>query len=160
MSWKGVIEQYRSYLPLKKDDPVVTCLEGGTPLVPAHHLSALTDCEVYLKCEGFNPTGSFKDRGMTVAVSRAIADGAKAVICASTGNTAASAAAYSARAGITCAVVLPEGAIARGKLSQSRMHGAQIFAIPENFHAALKMVLEITKKYPIKLVNSLNPYRI
>src|SRR5437588_10460496 len=124
--WRGVIEEYRDRLPVSPATPVVTLLEGGTPLLPAPRLSAMTDCEVLLKVEGANPTGSFKDRGMTVAISKAAEEGAKAVVCASTGNTSASAAAFAARAGLTCAVVIPEGHIALGKLAQALIHGAKV----------------------------------
>ena len=158
----GVIEKYRKYLPVKDDTPIVTLLEGDTPLIRADRLARAIDerLTIYLKYEGLNPTGSFKDRGMTMAISKAVEDGSKAVICASTGNTAASAAAYSARAGLKCAVLLPKGEVALGKLSQSMMHGAHVIALEGNFDDALNLVLEITEKYPITLVNSLNPYRI
>ena len=134
--------------------------EGDTPLVPAEHLSERTGCEVWLKLEGANPTGSFKDRGMTVAVSAAKAEGAETVICASTGNTAASAAAYAARGGMRGAVIVPEGKIATGKLAQALMHGAQVIALRGNFDQALTLVLELTKRHPIALVNSVNDYRV
>src|SRR3569623_1670951 len=127
--WRGLIDRYRDRLPVSESTPVITLHEGNTPLVPAPSLSARTGCDVYLKVEGANPTGSFKDRGMTVAVSRAVEDGAKAGICASTGNTAASAAAYAARAGITCAVHEPQGKIAIGKLAQALVHGAQLLQV-------------------------------
>lgn len=160
--WKGVIEEYRKFLPVSKKTPVVSLNEGNTPLVYACHISSLMGdgIEVYLKCEGLNPTGSFKDRGMCMAISKALEEGSKAVMCASTGNTSASAAAYSARAGIKCIVLIPEGAIALGKLSQALIHGAKVIAVKGNFDEALKLVCEITKKYPITLVNSINPYRI
>jgi threonine synthase len=138
----------------------VTLGEGGTPLVPAEHLSELTGCEVWLKLEGANPTGSFKDRGMTVAVSAAKADGAEAVICASTGNTAASAAAYAARGGMRGAVIVPEGKIATGKLAQALMHGARVIALRGNFDEALTLVRELTRRHPIALVNSINEFRV
>jgi threonine synthase len=162
MNNKGLIERYRSYLPVTDATPVVTLLEGDTPLIPAPSLSALsgTGVEVYLKYEGLNPTGSFKDRGMTLAISKAKEEGASAVICASTGNTSASAAAYAARAGLVCYVVLPKGAIAMGKLAQAMLHGAKVIAIKGNFDQALTIVKEISKKYNITLVNSINPYRI
>jgi len=149
-------------LPVTGKTPVVTLLEGNTPLIYACYLSrALGEgFEVYLKYEGLNPTGSFKDRGMTMAISKAAEEGAKAVMCASTGNTSASAAAYSARAGLKCIVLIPSGAIALGKLSQALIHGAAVLAVDGNFDVALDLVKEITKKYPITLVNSLNPYRI
>jgi threonine synthase len=138
----------------------VTLGEGGTPLVPAEHLSKLTGCEVWLKLEGANPTGSFKDRGMTVAVSAAKADGAEAVVCASTGNTAASAAAYAARGGLRGAVIVPEGKIATGKLAQALMHGARVIALRGNFDQALTLVRELTRRHPIALVNSINEFRV
>jgi threonine synthase len=158
----GVIERYRKYLPVTDKTPVVTLLEGSTPLIYAHYLSKLLGkgLEVYLKYEGLNPTGSFKDRGMTLAISKAFEEGSKAVMCASTGNTSASAAAYAARAGIKCIVLIPSGAIALGKLSQALIHGATVLAVDGNFDAALGLVREITASYPITLVNSLNPYRI
>ncbi len=158
--WQGVIERYREFLPVTPATPVVTLCEGNTPLVRADSLSAELGAEVYLKYEGLNPTGSFKDRGMTMALSKAKEDGAKVVICASTGNTSASAAAYSARAGIKCVVLIPKGAIALGKLSQALIHGAQVLAIDGNFDQALCMVREIAGKYPVTLVNSVNPYRL
>ncbi|MDP3789255.1 MAG: threonine synthase [Candidatus Omnitrophota bacterium] len=160
--YKGVINQYRKYLPITAKTPVITLNEGNTPLIYACHLSELLgeDIEVYLKFEGLNPTGSFKDRGMTVAVSKAVEDGSKAVMCASTGNTSASAAAYAARANIKCIVIIPSGAIALGKLAQALIHGAKVIAIDGNFDDALALVREITEKHPITLVNSINPYRI
>jgi len=160
--WKGVIEEYREFLPVGKKTPVISLNEGNTPLIYACHISASLgkDVEVYLKYEGLNPTGSFKDRGMTVAISKAVEEGSKAVMCASTGNTSASAAAYAARAGIRCIVLIPEGAIALGKLSQALIHGAKVIAIKGNFDEALSLVREICAKYPITLVNSINPYRI
>ncbi|MEW6515784.1 MAG: threonine synthase [candidate division FCPU426 bacterium] len=159
----GIIENYRSYLPVTDQTPVVTLLEGNTPLIPAPSLAALVGIEgfqVFLKYEGANPTGSFKDRGMTMAISKAKEAGSKAVICASTGNTSASAAAYSARAGITCFVILPKGAIALGKLAQAMMHGAKVIAVNGNFDQALEIVKVISDKYNVTLVNSINPYRI
>jgi threonine synthase len=160
--WPGVIEAYREFLPVTDSTPVITLREGGTPLLPAPALRERIGLPVplYLKYEGANPTGSFKDRGMTVAVSKAVEEGQRAVMCASTGNTAASAAAYAARAGIDCIVVLPFRYIAMGKLAQSMMHGAKIVAIDGNFDDALRIVVEITSKHPVQLVNSLNPYRI
>ncbi|MDD5680240.1 MAG: threonine synthase [Candidatus Omnitrophica bacterium] len=160
--YKGIISQYKKYLPVTDKTPVVTLNEGNTPLIYARHLSELSgkSIEVYLKYEGLNPTGSFKDRGMTVAVSKAIEEGSKAVMCASTGNTSASAAAYAARAGIKCIVIIPSGAIALGKLAQALIHGAKVIAIDGNFDDAFTLVKEITGKYPITLVNSVNPYRI
>ncbi len=156
----GLIERYRDHLPLEEGDPVVTLNEGSTPLVEAPVISERVGARVYLKLEGANPTGSFKDRGMTVAVSRAAGRGAEAVICASTGNTAASAAAYAARAGMRGAVIVPEGKIAIGKLAQALMHGARVIAIRGNFDDALTLVRELAQKHPIELVNSVNPYRI
>ncbi len=149
--------RYRDRLPV---DPLVTLDEGDTPLVPAPALAARTGCEVWLKLEGANPTGSFKDRGMTVAVSAAVAEGAEAVVCASTGNTAASAAAYAARAGRRCAVIVPEGKIATGKLAQALVHGARVVALQGNFDQALTLVRELVERQPISLVNSVNEYRI
>ncbi|MBN8866839.1 MAG: threonine synthase [Solirubrobacterales bacterium] len=155
-----LIERYRDALPLEPGDPVVSLNEGSTPLVPAPRLSERVGAQVYLKVEGANPTGSFKDRGMTVAVSRAAGRGAKAVICASTGNTAASASAYAVRAGLRGAVIVPEGKIAIGKLAQSLMHGARVVAIEGNFDDALTIVRQLAERNPIELVNSVNPYRI
>src|SRR6516225_3159683 len=153
----GLIERYRDSLPFAPDDPVVSLNEGSTPLVPAPRLSERTGTEVWLKLEGANPTGSFKDRGMTCAVSAAVREGAKAVICASTGNTAASAA---AKAGLKGAVIVPEGKIATGKLAQAVMHGARVVALRGNFDEALKLVRELVNRHPISLVNSVNDYRI
>src|SRR5690242_7835935 len=155
-----LIERYRKHLPLEDGDPIVTLNEGSTPLIHSPRLSERVGAEVYLKFEGANPTGSFKDRGMTVAVSRAKGSGAEAVICASTGNTAASAAAYAARAGLRGAVIVPEGKIAIGKLAQALMHGARVIALQGNFDDALGIVRELADRHPIELVNSLNPYRI
>src|SRR5689334_13027134 len=155
-----LIERYRDRLPLEEGDPVVTLNEGSTPLIHSPRLSEMVEAEVYLKFEGTNPTGSFKDRGMTVAVSRAKGAGAEAIICASTGNTAASCAAYAARAGIRGAVIVPEGKIAIGKLAQALMHGARVIALEGNFDQALEIVREIAEKHPVELVNSVNPYRI
>ena len=151
-AWPGLIERYRERLPVGPGTPVVTLLEGGTPLVPAPVLSARTGCDVWLKVEGANPTGSFKDRGMTVAVSRALEEGARAVLCASTGNTSASAAA--ARAAIPCAVVIPEGRIALGKLAQALVHGASVLAVDGSFDDCLVLVRELAERYPVALVNS------
>ncbi len=161
-NYQGIIQKYKRFLPVNDQTPVITLNEGNTPLIYAGYLSKLAgdNLEVYLKYEGLNPTGSFKDRGMTLAISKACQQNATAVICASTGNTSASAAAYAARAGIKCIVLIPSGAIALGKLSQALIHGAKVLAIKGNFDAALELVKEITKKYPIVLVNSLNPYRI
>jgi len=155
-----LIERYRERLPLEPDDPVVSLNEGSTPLIRAPRLSERVGAEAWLKLEGANPTGSFKDRGMTVAVSRASGRGAEAVICASTGNTAASAAAYAARAGLRGAVIVPEGKIAIGKLAQALMHGARVVALQGNFDDALQIVRELADRHPIELVNSVNPYRI
>jgi threonine synthase len=156
----GLIERYRDRLPFAPDDPVVTLHEGSTPLVPAPRVSERVGAEVWLKFEGANPTGSFKDRGMTCAVSAAVREGADAVVCASTGNTAASAAAYAARAGLRGAVIVPEGKIATGKLAQALMHGARVIALRGNFDVALALVRELAAKHPIALVNSVNPFRI
>ena len=156
----GLIERYRDRLPFAPGDPVVSLQEGSTPLVPAPQLSDRVGAEVWLKIEGANPTGSFKDRGMTCAVSAAVREGATAVICASTGNTAASAAAYAARAQITGAVIVPEGKIATGKLAQALMHGARVIALRGNFDQALELVRELSANHPIALVNSVNPFRL
>jgi threonine synthase len=159
--WRGLIEEYRDRLPVSSATPVVTLREGGTPLVYACTLSEMTGCEVWLKFEGANPTGSFKDRGMTMAISKAAEDGAKAVICASTGNTSASAAAYAVKAGMVCAVLVPQGKIAMGKLAQAVMHGAKIIQIDGNFDDCLELARKLTADYPtISLVNSVNPVRI
>jgi threonine synthase len=155
-----LIERYRERLPLATDYPVVTLMEGSTPLIIAPRLSERLGIETHLKFEGMNPTGSFKDRGMTLAVSWAAGRGAEAVICASTGNTAASAAAYAARAGMRCAVIVPEGKIARGKLAQAVMHGARVISLRGNFDQALEIVRELVARHPVELVNSINPYRI
>jgi threonine synthase len=155
-----LIERYRDRLPFAEGDPLITLQEGSTPLLRAPVLSQLVGAEVRLKLEGANPTGSFKDRGMTCAVSAAVREGAKAVICASTGNTAASAAAYAARAGITCAVIVPEGKIAQGKMAQILIHGARVISLDGNFDKALELVRELTDKHPIALVNSVNEFRI
>ena len=162
MPYRGVIEHYRELLPVGPETPVITLREGDTPLVEAPRLAEAIGlrARLLLKYEGLNPTGSFKDRGMTVAISKAVEQGSRAVICASTGNTAASAAAYAARAGMRCAVVIPEGHIAMGKLAQSMIQGAQVLALRGNFDECLTVVREITERYPITLVNSLNPYRI
>ncbi|MDX6632026.1 MAG: threonine synthase [Solirubrobacterales bacterium] len=155
-----LIERYRDSLPLEAGDPVVTLNEGSTPLIHSERLSERIGAVAYLKFEGANPTGSFKDRGMTVAVSRAKGAGAEAIICASTGNTAASCAAYAARAGMRGAVIVPEGKIAVGKLAQALMHGARVIALQGNFDEALTIVRELAQRHPIELVNSVNPYRI
>src|ERR1700676_369767 len=155
-----LIERFREQLPFASGDPLVSLQEGSTPLLRAPVLSELVGATVRLKLEGANPTGSFKDRGMTCAVSAAVRDGAKAVICASTGNTAASAAAYAARAGITCAVIVPEGKIAQGKMAQTLVHGARVISLAGNFDQALALVRELTDEHPIVLVNSVNEFRI
>src|SRR3990172_5691440 len=161
-SWKGVINRYREFLPVTDRTPVVTLNEGNTPLIPATRLQAALgiEAEVYLKCEGLNPTGSFKDRGMTLAVRKAVEEGARAVICASTGNPSASASAYAARAGLRAFVLIPERKIALGKLSQAMIHGAQVLQIEGNFDQALEIVRQLSGQQAIALVNSLNPYRI
>ncbi|MHB8668977.1 MAG: threonine synthase [Acidimicrobiales bacterium] len=158
--WRGVVEEYRDYLPVTSATPVVTLLEGNTPLLPAPRLSERVGATVWLKYEGANPTGSFKDRGMTLAISKAAEHGAKAVICASTGNTSAAAAAYAARAGLTCAVLIPEGHIALGKLAQALIHGARVLQVRGNFDVALEIVRELGERAPITVVNSVNPFRI
>lgn len=162
MTYKGLIEKYRSVLPVTEKTPVISLYEGNTPLIPARNLPNKFgfNGEIYFKFEGMNPTGSFKDRGMTMAVSKAVEEGSKAVICASTGNTSASAAAYAARAGIKCVVLIPQGKIALGKLSQAVMHGADVIEIDGNFDEALNLVKELSSKYPLTLVNSINPFRI
>jgi threonine synthase len=159
-NWRGVIEEYRPFLPVSPSTPVVTLLEGGTPLLPAPRLSDRVGARVMLKVEGANPTGSFKDRGMTVAISKAAEEGAKAVVCASTGNTSASAAAFATRAGLTCAVLIPEGHIALGKLAQALIHGARVLQVRGNFDQSLSIVRELAERAPVTVVNSVNPYRI
>ena len=158
--WQGLIVKYHEYLPVGGDTPVITLLEGNTPLIHAPGLSKEFGLTVFLKFDGANPTGSFKDRGMTIAISKAVEEGADAVMCASTGNTSASAAAYAARAGIKCYVLIPEGKIAYGKLAQALVHGSKVLAVKGNFDAALTIVKEITADSDITLVNSLNPYRL
>lgn len=158
--WPGLIEAYRDRLPIGDDWEPVTLYEGGTPLIRATHLSAVTGCEVYLKVEGLNPTGSFKDRGMTMAVTDAKARGQKAVLCASTGNTSASAAAYATRAGMECAVLIPQGKIAAGKLAQAVVHGAKLIQVDGNFDDCLEIARKLDAEHPIELVNSVNPYRL
>ncbi|MCV7064988.1 threonine synthase [Mycolicibacterium houstonense] len=159
--WPGLIEAYRDRMPVGDNWTPITLHEGGTPLIHAKRLSELTGCTVHLKVEGLNPTGSFKDRGMTVAVTESIARGQQAVLCASTGNTSASAAAYAAKAGITCAVLIPQGKIAMGKLAQAVMYGAKIIQVDGNFDDCLELARKITADFPtIALVNSVNPYRI
>jgi threonine synthase len=160
MRWKGVIEEYRDFLPVTDKTPVVTFYEGNTPLLYAKHVSEMTRSKVYLKYEGANPTGSFKDRGMCMAIAKALERNCKAVICASTGNTSASAAAFAARAGIDCIVIIPKGKIALGKLSQALMHGARVFEVDGNFDQALDLAREIGEKYNVEIVNSINPFRI
>jgi len=160
MEYRGLIEKYREYLPVTDKTPVITFFEGNTPLLYAENLSKITNLKVFLKYDGMNPTGSFKDRGMTLAVSKAKEKGFKAVACASTGNTSASAAAYSAKANMDCIVIIPGGKIALGKLAQAIMHGAKVFAVDGNFDKALEIVKELCNKYPVELVNSINPFRI
>ncbi len=162
MAWKGIVDQYREFLPVTGSTPSVTLLEGGTPLIRAVNLTAIRalDIELYFKFEGANPTGSFKDRGMAMAIPKAFEEGGRAVICASTGNTSASAAAYAARAGMKAVVLIPEGKIAFGKLAQAIIHGAHVIQINGNFDSALELVKKIVGEYPIKLVNSINPFRL
>lgn len=160
--WKGVIEEYRPYLPVTEKTPVITLKEGDTPLIYGPNISKKLGnaLKLYFKFEGLNPTGSFKDRGMTMAMSKAVEDGAKVVVCASTGNTSAAAAAYAAHAGISCAVFLPHGSIALGKMAQSLIYGAKVIAIEGSFDKALTLTRELADKYPVTMVNSNNPYRI
>ncbi|MFM8773675.1 MAG: threonine synthase, partial [Actinomycetota bacterium] len=158
--WRGLIEEYRDRLPVSASTPVVTLREGGTPLVYACVLSEMTGCQVWLKYDGANPTGSFKDRGMTMAISKAAESGARAVICASTGNTSASAAAYAVKAGMVCAVLVPEGKIAMGKLAQAVVHGAKLLQVQGNFDDCLTLARALADNYPVSLVNSVNPDRI
>ncbi|MFE7630618.1 threonine synthase [Kocuria sp. NPDC057446] len=158
--WQGVINEYRDRLPVSDSTEVITMGEGGTPLIRARALSELTGNTVWLKFEGMNPTGSFKDRGMTMAITKAKEEGAEAVVCASTGNTSASAAAYAKQAGLTCAVLVPEGRIAMGKLSQAVAHGADIIQVDGNFDNCLEVARKLSESYPVFLVNSVNPYRI
>ena len=160
MRWPGLLEAYKEYLPVNSETPLLTLNEGNTPLIKLERISKQLDIELYVKVEGANPTGSFKDRGMVMAVAKAIEEGSKTVICASTGNTSAAAAAYAARAGISCIVVIPNGKIALGKLAQAIMYGAEIISIDGNFDEALKMVRNISEKEPVTLVNSVNPYRL
>jgi threonine synthase len=161
-AWRGVIEEYRDFLPVTDKTPIVTLFEGNTPLVPAPRLAEATDArmQIFLKCEGFNPTGSFKDRGMTMAISKALETGSRAVICASTGNTSAAAAAFAARAGIRAFVMVPKGSVALGKLSQAAIHGAKVLMVDGNFDQALTIVRQIAERYPVTLVNSVNPFRL
>ncbi|MFI1170726.1 threonine synthase [Streptomyces melanogenes] len=158
--WRGLIDGYRAWLPVTDATPVISLHEGNTPLVPAAHLSALTGCDVWLKVEGANPTGSFKDRGMTVAVSKAVEAGARTVVCASTGNTSASAAAYAARAGIGAAVLVPRGHIALGKLAQAVRYGAEIVEVTGSFDDCLRIARELAEHHPVALVNSVNDHRL
>ncbi|MEI0609840.1 threonine synthase [Brachyspira pilosicoli] len=160
-AWNGLLKEYREYLPITDKTPLITLHEGNTPLIKAEKIGKeLGGIELYFKYDGLNPTGSFKDRGMVMAVAKALEDGSKAIMCASTGNTSASAAAYAARSGIQCIVVIPDGNIALGKLAQALMYGAKVIAIKGNFDEALKAVVDITNKYPITLVNSINPFRL
>jgi len=156
----GVLERYRAYLPITRKTPIITLGEGDTPLVRSRSIEKKLGCSLYFKLEGCNPTGSFKDRGMVMAVAKAVEDKSKAIICASTGNTSASAAAFGARFGLKTIVIIPEGKIALGKLAQALIYGAQLLAIDGNFDQALKIVMDLSKKHPITLVNSVNPYRI
>lgn len=158
--WRGVIDEYRDWLPVNSATPIITLQEGGTPLVSASYLSELLENQVWLKVEGANPTGSFKDRGMTLAISKAAESGAKTVICASTGNTSASAAAYASKAGMVCAVLVPQGKIAMGKMAQAVIHGAKIVQIDGNFDDCLNLARDLADNYPVALVNSVNPFRI
>ena len=158
--WRGVIDEYRKWLPVSDATPVISLREGGTPLVHALYLSKLLGNEIWLKVEGTNPTGSFKDRGMTMAISKAAESGAKAVICASTGNTSASAAAYATKAGMKLVVLVPEGKIAMGKLAQAIAHGATLLQVKGNFDDCLTLARQLSDNYPVALVNSVNPYRI
>jgi threonine synthase len=158
--WRGLIEEYRDRLPVTEATPVVTLREGGTPLVRSENLSALTGAEVWLKYDGANPTGSFKDRGMTMAISKAVEEGAEAVVCASTGNTSASAAAYAAKAGLTCAVLVPKGKVALGKMAATLVHGARMLEVEGNFDASFDLASDLAARYPVTLVNSVNPFRL
>ena len=158
--WRGVIDEYRKRLPVSAKTPVITLREGGTPLVKAETLSAMLDNEIWLKVEGANPTGSFKDRGMTMAISKAAEDGAQAVICASTGNTSASAAAYATKAGMRPVVLVPQGKIAMGKLAQAIAHGSSLIQVDGNFDDCLNLARDLSANYPVALVNSVNPFRI
>jgi threonine synthase len=160
--WRGVIHKYREFLPVSENTPVITLCEGNTPLIHAENLAKVIGFkgDIFLKYEGLNPTGSFKDRGMTLAISKAVESGKKAVICASTGNTSASAAAYAAKAGLRAYVILPKGAVALGKLSQAVIYGAKVIALQGNFDDALYMVRKIGELLPVEIVNSVNPFRI
>ena len=158
--WRGLIEEYRERLPVTDATPVITLREGGTPLVRSENLSARTGAEVWLKYDGANPTGSFKDRGMTLAISKAVEEGAEAVVCASTGNTSASAAAYAAKAGLTCAVLVPKGKVALGKMAATLVHGARMLEVEGNFDASFDLASDLAARYPVTLVNSVNPFRL
>jgi threonine synthase len=158
--WRGIIEEYRARLPVSDATPIVTLGEGGTPLVRSDPLSLATGCEVWLKYDGANPTGSFKDRGMTLAISKAMEEHAKAVVCASTGNTSASAAAYAAKAGLTCAVLVPKGKVALGKMAATLVHGARMLEIDGNFDTSLGVARDLAERFPVTLVNSVNPFRL
>lgn len=158
--WRGVIAEYREFLPFEDSDTLLTLGEGGTPLIHSETLSRTVGAEVHIKVEGMNPTGSFKDRGMVTAMSKAVSEGATTVVCASTGNTSASAAAYATRAGIQCAVLLPQGRIAAGKLAQAIVHGATLIAVDGNFDDCLEIARKLDAQYPVELVNSVNPYRL
>jgi threonine synthase len=158
--WRGLIEEYRDRLPVSDATPVITLREGGTPLVRSEPLSAETGCDVWLKYDGANPTGSFKDRGMTVAISKALEEGARAVVCASTGNTSAAAAAYAAKAGLTCAVLVPKGKVAMGKMAATLVHGARVLEVEGNFDASFGLARDLAERFPVTLVNSVNPYRL
>lgn len=159
-AYGGIIERYRSFLSVSDSTPVISLLEGNTPLIPSKSIGPALGIDLYFKYEGLNPTGSFKDRGMTMAISKAAEEGATAVMCASTGNTSAAAAAYAARAGMRCVVLIPEGKIALGKLAQAQAHGALVLAVKANFDRALDLVRKLTSTHPIKLVNSINPFRL
>lgn len=158
--WQGLIKEYRQWLPVGEEEEIVTLGEGGTPLVYSADLSAQVNAEVYIKVEGMNPTGSFKDRGMTMAITKVLSAGTEMVACASTGNTSASAAAYATKAGLGCAVILPAGKIAAGKLAQAIVHGAKLVAVDGNFDDCLRITRALTERYPVALVNSVNPYRL
>jgi threonine synthase len=158
--WRGLIEEYRERLPVSEATPVITLREGGTPLVLSDALSTTTGAEVWLKYDGANPTGSFKDRGMTLAISKAAEEGARAVVCASTGNTSASAAAYAAKAGLTCAVLVPKGKVAMGKMAATLVHGARMLEVEGNFDASFGVARDLAERYPVTLVNSVNPFRL
>ncbi len=160
LRWRGLIREYGDFLPVDQEGPVVTLGEGATPLIYAESLSRVTGAKVYLKFEGANPTGSFKDRGMTLAITKAVEGGSQAVVCASTGNTSASAAAYAAKAGIACIVLIPAGYIALGKLAQALVYGAKVIQIRGNFDRALEIVRELGEHKPVTVVNSINPFRI